>query len=327
MRDTTRSPAWDAESLDTSGPGRQEMLRDVADGLGRRPQKTLSPKYFYDTRGSALFDEITRLPEYYLTRRERKLLGSFAGQWLASVGPCVLIELGPGSAEKTRTLLDALREGAWYVPVDISPSYLDQIATDVGADYPHLKVVPAEADISRDVRLPERLPHPAVFAFLGSTIGNFDRPTAVRLLQRVRDSMAGSDRMLLGADLRKDRRVIEAAYNDSRGITAAFNLNILHVLNRELDADFDTAAFEHRAFYNEAESRIEMHLVARAPQVIHIPGMDPVRIESGESIRTEISCKYDRPTLEAMFADAGLALEHWVTDDGTYALATARPEP
>lgn len=300
------------------------MLREVADGLSRE-QKTLPPKYFYDVRGSALFDEITRLPEYYLTRTERGLLRSFASEWLVSLRPCTLVELGPGSADKTRILLEALREGAWYVPVDISPSYLEQIATDVGTDYAHLHVAPAEADISRGLRLPAQLPHPAVFAFLGSTIGNFELPAAVRLLHRVRHLMADRDRFLLGADLRKDTRVIEAAYNDSRGITAAFNLNILRVLNRELDADFDTAAFEHRAFYNEPHNRIEMHLVARAPQTIHIQGIDAAHLEQGESIRTEISCKYDRPTIDAMFADAGLELEHWVTDDGTYALATARP--
>lgn len=300
------------------------MLREVAESLSHA-QKELLPKYFYDARGSELFDEITRLPEYYLTRAERGLLESFAPGWLAAIRPCALVELGPGSAEKTRILLDALPDGAWYVPVDISPSYLETIAADIVTDFPRLEVVAAEADISSDLSLPAELPRPAVFAFLGSTIGNFDAGAAVRLLRRVRDVMTDRDRFLLGVDLRKDASIIEDAYNDSRGITAEFNRNILRVMNRELGADFDLDAFEHRAFYDEALSRIEMHLVARSPQVVHIPGISPVRVERDESIRTEISCKYDRTTIETMFAEAGLALEHWEAGAGMYALAIARP--
>lgn len=315
------------EAMKSPAGAKRGMLQEVVDGLARE-QKELAPKYFYDARGSLLFDEITRLPEYYLTRAERELLAGFAPGWVAALAPRALVELGPGSADKTRILLDALGPGAWYVPVDISPSYLEAIAGDIGAEYPQLVVVTALSDIARGLAVPRDLPRPALLAFLGSTIGNFDRASAVRLLRRVRRAMGAGDRFLMGADLKKDPHVLEAAYNDARGITAAFNLNILRVVNRELGADFDPAAFDHLAFYDAARSRIEMHLVARSKQVVHIPRAGRFAIEAGESIRTEISCKYDRATIERLFEDAGLELEQWVTDrDGLYALVTAHPAP
>jgi L-histidine Nalpha-methyltransferase len=288
------------------------------------PQKELSPKYFYDARGSALFDRITALPEYYLTRAESRLIRSFAQGWLERLRVCTLVELGAGSGEKTRLLLDALPDGAVYVPVDISGAYLSQITAELGTDYPAIEIVPARADIERELRIPAGQQRPLVVALMGSTIGNFDEPAAVSLLRRAGLLLEAGDRLLIGTDLRKDPARLEAAYNDAEGVTAAFNLNVLRVLNRELDADFDLDAFEHRAIYDERHARIEMHLVSVRPQRIHVPGVGDINVAAGETIRTEISCKYDRDSVEAMLAAAGMALDAWVTDDVGYALAVGR---
>lgn len=303
----------------------RERMRAEAWQLLNRPQKQLSSKWFYDAAGSALFDEITTLEEYYPTRTERAILRGFGPGWFGTLGPRALVELGAGSADKTRILLDALASGSVYVPVDISQTYLDAVAAQLRDEYPGLSVIPARSDITHGLDLPADLPRPAVFAFLGSTIGNFDRSAAVRLLGRVRAAMQPGDRFLMGADLIKDAAVLHAAYNDARGVTAAFNRNILNVLNRDAGTDFDLGAWEHRALFNADEQRIEMHLVARSPQVVAVPGRGEVRIAAGETIRTEISCKYDRPTVTGLFADAGLALERWVTDERDwFALAVGR---
>jgi L-histidine N-alpha-methyltransferase len=236
-----------------------------------------------------------------------------------------LVELGAGSADKTRILLDAMPAGGVYVPVDISPTYLEEVAARIGEEYPLLRVRPAESDISNRLEIPPGLPGPVAVAFLGSTIGNFAAPSALALLVRVRREMNGDDRFLMGVDLRKERAIIEAAYNDSRGVTADFNLNVLRVLNRELGTDFDLRAFRHRAFYDEGLGRIEMHLVATAPQAISFPEGQSIRVAAGESIRTEISCKYDRAAVTALFDDADLALDVWKTDpDGFYAMVVGR---
>ena len=305
-----------------------EMLREVRDGLSR-PQKELSPKFFYDRRGSELFEEITRLPEYYLTRAERALLRARSSDIAGVTGARSLVELGAGSAEKTRILLDALvarGTAEMYVPVDVSASFLADSARRLAREYPSLTIEPVVADLTAGFTPPRAMPHPALFAFLGSTIGNFDPPAAVQLLGRVLGAMRQGDTLLLGADLRKNVSRIEAAYNDSRGVTAEFNRNILSVLNRELGADFVPDAFEHRAFFEERASRIEMHLVSSRDQVVHVPGMPPVRLARGESIRTEISCKYDRDLLEQLFERAGLEVTQWyeLVDDG-YALLLAAP--
>jgi L-histidine Nalpha-methyltransferase len=304
------------------------MLADVREGLSRQ-QKELSPKYFYDERGSALFDEITRLPEYYPTRTERALLSAHAAAWLRRHHPRSLIELGAGSADKTRVLLDAMTgDNVWYIPIDISITYLAEVASRIGAEYPHLRILPVEADLSRGPVVPPGMPKPAVIAFLGGTIGNFDPAAASQLLTRVQRALGSYDRFLLGVDLKKDIRVLEAAYNDARGVTAAFNRNVLDVLNRELGADFEAADFDHVAFYNAEASRIEMHLAATRPMTVHIPGMAAVLIDQGETIRTEISTKYDRPTVEAMFATAGLEIESWMSDAlGHYALVGGKARP
>ncbi len=303
-----------------------EMLDEVRSGLGR-PQKELSPKYFYDLAGSLLFEEITRLPEYYLTRVERELLVEHAPQLMTSTGVRTLVELGAGSASKTRILLDAMARvsaGGTYVPIDVSGAFLSETASGLRAAYPGLRIAPVTADVSRDFQLP-RHDSPVLFALLGSTIGNFDEMQARLLLRRIRELMGPSDRFLLGADLQKDAAQLNAAYNDAAGVTARFNLNMLQVLNRELGADFDRPAFAHRAFYNEQLHRIEMHLVSLVDQVVTIPGIGGVALAKGESIRTEISCKYDRAGIEVLFTAAGMSLETWHTDDlQRFALAVGR---
>jgi len=300
------------------------LLDEVREGLSR-PQKELSPTLFYDRRGSELFEKITRLPEYYLTRTERAMLASRMPSVIARLGPRTLVELGAGSAAKTRLLLDAMRangEAATYVPVDVSAEFLRETASALGAELPGLRVVPVVADISVGLGLPRAMPRPVLFAFLGSTIGNFEEDAAIALLRRVREAMCPGDHFLLGVDLRKDVHVIEAAYNDAAGVTAEFNRNVLRVLNRELGADFDERDFAHRAIYNREAHRIEMHLVARRALDAHIPRIGTVPFRAGESIRTEISCKYDRASVRRLFHDAGLSLDEWIAnEEPAYALA------
>ncbi|MEX2608861.1 MAG: L-histidine N(alpha)-methyltransferase [Gemmatimonadota bacterium] len=307
---------------------RERMRREVAAGLGRTPRE-ISPKYFYDERGSRLFDEITRLDEYYPTRTERELLERFSTVWITGVRPHCLVELGAGSADKTRILLDAMHAAGTaelYVPVDISADYLEDVAAGVDRAYPELEVRPAVADLTGELALDGALPRPLVVAFLGSTLGNFDREAAGGLLRRVRALLRPGDRFLLGLDLVKQPAVLEAAYNDADGVTAAFNLNVLDVLNRELGADFRPEAFRHHAFWNAEESRIEMHLVTDQPQTVSIPGVGTVEFAAGEHLRTEISRKFNRPGVEAMLAAAGLRLVRWETDvRDWFALAVGAP--
>ena len=309
-------------------PATYRILREVSDGLSV-PQKELSPKFFYDHRGSELFEAITRLPEYYPTRSERAILDTWMPALASKLGTRTLIELGAGSAEKSRIILNAMRAAGTaerYVPIDVSATFLSQTAAQLRAEYPGLVVEPAVADISEELNLPRRLPRPALFAFLGSTIGNFYASAAIRLLRRVRAAMQPGDRFLMGADLRKDVARLEAAYNDSLGITAEFNRNMLRVLNNELGADFDPEAFEHRAFYDTAAHRIEMHLVSVGRQTVHIPGLDDVEFADGESVRTEISSKYDRESVAELFEAAGLRIDDWRTDpEDLFALAVGAP--
>jgi L-histidine N-alpha-methyltransferase len=297
------------------------MLADVRTGLAK-PQKELPPKYFYDRRGSVLFEEITRLPEYYLTRTERALLTRVVPEFADAARPATLVELGAGSAEKTRIVLDAMRaarpdDQLAYVPVDISAAFLAETADRVRADYPGLSVVPVVADITDDagaLRAPRTVPRPVMVAFLGSTIGNLEDDQAVQLLRRVRAGMRAPDRLLLGADLRKDPAVIEAAYNDAAGVTAEFNRNMLKVIDRELGATFDPQAFTHRAFFDPTAGRIEMHLVSKTDQCVSIPGIGSVFFPRGDSIRTEISNKYDKSRLTEILAAADLDVVRWETD-------------
>jgi L-histidine Nalpha-methyltransferase len=306
---------------------RGELLRDASRGLALKP-KELDPKYFYDDRGSELFELITQLPEYYLTRSERELLLARVAEIVATVRPRSLVELGAGSASKTRIILDAMQAagtGEQYVPVDVSRNFLEETANRLREIYPKLEITAAAGDFTRQLKLPW-LERPTLFAFLGSTIGNFESESAVRILRRIAAQMCPDDRFLLGADLRKEPAVIEAAYNDRAGVTAEFNLNILRVLNRELGANFDLAAFRHRAFYDRDRHRVEMHLDSDRDQTVFIPEIGNVSFSEGESIRTELSCKYDRASIEAIFERGGLRLEQWITDaDELFALALGRP--
>jgi L-histidine N-alpha-methyltransferase len=304
------------------------VLRDVAEGLSR-PQKELSPRFFYDERGSRLFEEITQLPEYYLTRTERALLQRWMPEWIGGLAPRALVELGAGSAEKTRIVLDAIAaaaDSAVYVPVDVSAEFLDESAERIRAAYPTIDVIPVVADMTAPFALPEGLPEPTLHAFLGSTIGNCAPEPAVALLRRVRERMGETDRFLMGVDLRKDPARLEAAYDDAAGVTAEFNRNMLRVLNATAGADFDVDAWTHRAFYNGEAHWIEMHLVSSRDQSVSIPGAGVFHFAAGESIHTEISAKHDRASVEAMFAAAGLGTERWTTDDdGLYAITLAAP--
>ncbi len=296
------------------------------------PQKRVSSKYFYDQRGSELFEQITRLEEYYPTRTERALLERWAGPIVTRLAPRTLIELGAGSARKTRILLDAMARdvpGARYVPVDVSGDFLNETADELRAEYPALEIVPAVADFTTRIGLDRDFPRPAVVALLGSTIGNFAGPQALGIIRSMAELLGPSDHLMLGADLRpgatKSAEELERAYNDAAGVTATFNLNLLKVLNRSFETDFDPARFDHLARWVEEDGRIEMHLVAREEHAVVVPGKGPVTFESGESLRTEVSCKYDRATLEGLFSRAGLRITDWLDSDGRYALVLGRP--
>jgi L-histidine N-alpha-methyltransferase len=313
---------------------RARMRREVAEGLSRQ-QKEIAPKYFYDTRGSELFEEITRLNEYYPTRTERALLEKWSDPWVEELRPAALVELGAGSARKSRILLDAMQRhgcGRLYVPVDVAEAFLRDTAARLREEYPGFTVVPAVTDFTVSLSLPLTPPEPTWYALLGSTVGNLDAQAAVGLLGRVARRLRPADRFLLGADLRpgphKTVSRLEAAYNDTRGVTAAFNLNVLRVLNRELGSDFDLGSFRHHAFYDVTRGRIEMHLVSCRPQLVRIPGADLVAFREGESVRTEISCKYDRASLEHILSSAGLAIARWAEDtEGLFALVMTRRGP
>ena len=311
-------PKWARTAVRAQRHPNTRMLAEVAAGLAA-PQKELPPKYFYDHRGSELFEEITRLPEYYPTRTERSMLESWMPALISDLGTRTLVELGAGSAEKSRIILSAMRAAGTaglYVPIDVSASFLEQTASRLRREYPGLRVEPAVADIAEEFDLSRAVPHPALYAFLGGTIGNFYPPAAIRLLRRVRSAMDPADRFLMGVDLRKDVRLIEAAYNDSQGVTAEFNRNMLLVLNHELGANFDPDAFEHLAFYEPVTHRIEMHLVSKVEHEVRVPGIGLVAFRQGESIRTEISCKHDRRSVGDLFAAAGLRIEIWRPDPG-----------
>jgi L-histidine N-alpha-methyltransferase len=305
---------------------RQQMVRDVRQGLTKSP-KRLSSKYFYDERGSHLFEQITNLPEYYLTRAERALLERVTGDLIGELAPRTLVELGAGSATKTRIILDAMianESAACYVPIDVSRDFLEASAGHLRKEYPAVTITPVVSDITERFSLP-RAPGPMLFAFLGSTIGNFPREPAVTLLSHVASLMRSDDAFLLGADLRKDESVLHAAYNDSQGVTAAFNLNLLERFNRELAANFPIDQFEHRAYYSMEQHRIEMHLVAKSAVAVMIPEIGLIKFDKGETIRTELSYKYDHDTLAGILSDSGMTLEKWLPDnENAFALAVAR---
>jgi dimethylhistidine N-methyltransferase len=302
------------------------LRRDVTDGLTGEP-KTLPPKWFYDERGSALFEEITRLEEYYPTRRERAILTERAAEIAAATGATTLLELGAGSGEKTRLLLDALRGTLrTYVPVDVSGEFLATAATQIAADYPRLTVRAVVADYEKHLPL---LPQGAgrLVAFLGGTIGNMTPAVRIGFLGGVRATMADDDALLLGADLIKDPGRLVRAYDDARGVTAEFNRNVLAVINRELGADFVPEAFVHAAIWDAANEWIEMRLRSTVEQTVRVDRLDlDVRFAEGEEMRTEISAKFSRDRLAAELGAAGLALDRFWTDpDGDFCLCLARP--
>jgi L-histidine Nalpha-methyltransferase len=293
------------------------LADDVLDGL-TRPFKELPPKHFYDARGSELFEQICELPEYYPTRTERAILERRAGQIVEATGACELVELGSGSAEKARILLDAMADAGTlrrYVPLDVSESVLHQAAEELTSEYDGLRVDGVIGDFERHLDSVPSAAGPRIVALLGGTIGNFPPGTRRRLLREIGRVLRPSDRFLLGTDLVKDPEILEAAYDDPQGITAEFNRNLLHVINRELGADFWPDAFDHIAFFDREHEWIEMRLRARRPQSVKIVGLD-LRVEfaAGEELRTEISAKFTRSRVEADFEAAGLALERWYTD-------------
>lgn len=304
------------------------LARDVRRGLSARPRR-LPPKYFYDAAGSALFDRITRLEEYYLTRVEARLLEAVAPEIVDRVGPADLLELGPGSGDKARAFLDALagRAGVRYVPVDVGRDGLGHAIAALTADYPWLRVHAVVGDFEHDLAGVPPLRGRRLALFLGSTIGNFDPGPRRALLRSIRRRLGRDGRLLLGVDLVKDRGALEAAYDDRAGVTAEFNRNILRVVNRALDGDFEPEAFRHRAFYHAAARRIEMHLVAERRQRVHLRRLGlVVDLAPGEGIWTENSYKFTRESTAAMLGEAGLALEAWYTDAaGQFGLALARP--
>jgi len=304
-----------------------DLPGDARAGLTTMP-KTVPSKYFYDARGSHLFETITRLPEYYLTRAETEILEREAGHFVEAVRPHVLVEFGSGAARKTRILLDAMLERGLlegYGPVDVSAEASRHAADTLIRDYPDLVVQGVIGDFER----PRDLPfagRPRLLAFLGSTIGNLETEQATGFLTAIRTEMTGADAFLIGFDLVKDVGVLRRAYDDEAGVTAQFNLNMLRVLNRELGASFDLDAFRHRVVWNAGDSRIEMHLESLRLQRIPISSIElDVFLAAGETIRTELSHKYTRESAGALLVTAGYRVESWRTDEsGGFALALAR---
>jgi dimethylhistidine N-methyltransferase len=295
---------------------RAQFLADVLRGL-RAPVKELPCKYFYDDTGSALFEQITALDEYYLTRTEMAIMRRHAPEMAALLGAhCLLIEYGSGSSAKTRLLLDHLADPAGYVPIDISAEQLRSSAQALAQAYAHVEVIPVYGDFAGPLQL-TLPPLPAarrVVYFPGSTIGNFEPAATIDFLRRTAALCGCGGGLLLGADLRKDPQVIELAYNDAQGVTAAFNLNLLVRINRELGADFVLSKFSHRSFYNEIEGRIEMHLVSRKLQSAHVGG-EQFTFQAGESVRTEYSYKYSLDGLAELAGAAGFVMQrHWLDE-------------
>lgn len=296
---------------------------DTRQGLAR-PQKKTPPKYFYDEKGSSLFERICDLPEYYVTHTEEKILAQNIGLIASRLaGRKSLVELGSGSSRKTRLLLDSCAELRTYVPVDISADFLLQEAGKIEAEYARLKVIPVCADFTLPFSLPAECgsdPRRVAAFFPGSTIGNFEPKEALRLFRSLSRLLEGGGRLLLGVDLVKDPAVLEAAYDDSSRVTAAFNLNLLGRMNRELGANFDLRAFAHRAFFNTEESRIEMHLVSLKDQLVRI-GEDMFAFREGESIHTESSYKYEPARFEALVEEAGFGVvDRWTDERGYFAV-------
>jgi L-histidine N-alpha-methyltransferase len=315
------------------------LREDARAGLTANP-KSLPPKWFYDAQGSALFEKITELPEYYPTRAERSILRSVSGEIASTSKATTLVELGSGSSEKTRLLLSALESAGMlrsYVMVDVSESALVTAGDALAVEYPELEVLAVVSDFEANLGLPpadgraagpsDSASGPRLIAFLGSTIGNMMPPQRACFLRKVRSRLRPGDALLLGTDLVKDPSVLVAAYDDTSGVTAAFNKNVLSVLNSSLGADFDLDTFEHAALWDPEAEWIEMRLRSTAAQEVHLPGIGlTVRFAAGEEMRTEISAKFRRSGVAAELAEAGLAMRSWWTDpDGQFGLSLSVP--
>ncbi|MCZ6632507.1 MAG: L-histidine N(alpha)-methyltransferase [bacterium] len=302
------------------------FARDVKAGLTAFP-KYLSCRYFYDAKGSALFEAICELPEYYLTRSERAILERYAREMVAEMPEeSALVEFGSGSAVKTRLLIEALlkQQGSLlFVPVDISKPALEDSSRGLLADYQDLEVLGVWAEYQEGLeRVREIVSGPKLILWLGSSVGNFDREEAAQFLKQVREGMDGEDRFLMGVDLRKDRGVLEAAYDDAQGVTAEFNLNLLDRINRELGGWFELERFKHRAVYDEVEGRMEMYLVSTSDQTVRIDGLDlDVPFDTGEAIFTEPSYKYSVEEIETLVHRAGFEqVRQWLDEDRRFSL-------
>ena len=305
------------------------LVADARRGLAATP-KSLPPVYFYDERGSELFERITRLPEYYQTRTEMRILRRVAPEVVARHGVGELVELGSGASRKTAALLDAMRDGGVlerYVPFDVCAEAILAASGRLAGAYPGLEVHGVAGDFGRHLScVPEKRSVPRLVAFLGGTIGNFEPGSRAPFLQSVAELMDRDDVLLVGTDLAGDAARIQPAYDDAEGVTAEINLNLLWVLNRELDADFDLDAFAHVAIYDPEPPWVEMRLRSLADQVVTVRalGME-VPFAEGEEMRTEISCKFTRTAVAGMYADAGLELVEWHEDPrGWFAVSTAR---
>jgi dimethylhistidine N-methyltransferase len=308
-----------APSVETLGA----FAADVVAGLSTKP-KWLPPKYFYDAAGSALFERITQLPEYYPTRSELELLGKYAPAIAAQFPPgCAMIEFGSGSSRKARILLGAAASVAAYVPVDISGEYLQQDVAQVRRDFPHLAIHPVVADFTTLTKLPAEVASlPRVGFFPGSTIGNFEPHEAAVFLRHAGRMLGTGSVFVVGVDLAKAADILYRAYNDAEGVTAKFNLNLLARINRELGADFDLAAFEHHAFYNAERNRIEMHLASTRRQKVRVCGTT-IDFRAGETIHTENSYKYTVESFQALAHGSGWSpLAAWT--DGLFAVHALR---
>jgi dimethylhistidine N-methyltransferase len=309
-----------------AGTAELSVAEEALDGLLARP-KTLPPKLFYDAAGVRLFEAITRLPEYYLTRTEMALLRRIAPE-LAALAPAgaALVEYGASDAAKARILLEAAGAVfAAFVPVDVAGPALAAMKTKLATELPALPVYPVQADFMRPVVLPDGVALMPKFGFFpGSTIGNFDPAAAVAFLRDARTALGADSWLILGADLRKAPETLIPAYDDAAGVTAAFNLNLLHRLNREAGADFDPARFRHRAVWNDAASRIEMHLVSEVAQTVHVAGA-AITLRAGETIHTENSYKHSEAALRALAARAGWAVPRlWTDNAGLFAVLALR---
>lgn len=330
MRSQTQAGDVRIESF-LSEDDERSLAYDVLDGL-TRPFKEIPPKHFYDARGSELFERICDLPEYYPTRTEREILFARAEEIVERTGAGELVELGSGSAEKARILLRAMSDAGTlrrYVPLDVSESAVERAAEQLVQEFDELSIHAIIGDFERHLgHLPAADGPPRIVALLGGTIGNFLPGTRRRLLKETRNLLGPDDCLLLGTDLVKDPALLEAAYDDSRGVTADFNRNVLHVINRELDADFSPEAFEHIAFFDRKHEWIEMRLRAQRPCTVLIAGLGlRVDFAAGEELRTEISAKFTRERVQEDFQAAGLRLDRWYTDrDGLFALSLARPQ-